>query len=76
MKMELQDIKKKTALVSGLITLISSIVAVAFLLTPKATILFGIVAIIACSASAGFCFGTTYAERFFKKEDDGKRAVK
>lgn len=74
--MDIQDIKKKTALVSGLITLVASAVAVAFLLTPKATILFGMVAIIACSASAGFCFGTTYAERLFKKEEDGKRAVK
>lgn len=74
--MDIQEVKKKTALVSGLITLVASAVAVAFLLTPKATILFGIVAIIACSASAGFCFGTTYAERLFKKEEDGKRAVK
>lgn len=74
--MDIQDIKKKTALVSGLITLVASAVAVAFLLTPKATILFGMIAIIACSASAGFCFGTTYAERLLKKEEDGKRAVK
>lgn len=69
--MDIQEVKKKTALVSGLITLISSIVAVAFLLTPKATILFGIIAIIACSVSAGFCFGATYAERLFKKDNNG-----
>ena len=69
--MDIQDIKKKTASVSGLITLISSIVAVAFLLTPKATILFGIIAIISCSVSAGFCFGSTYAERLLKKGNNG-----
>lgn len=69
--MELQDIKKKTASIRGVLTLISLIVTIAFLLTPKPPILFGIIAITICSISAGFGYGTTYAERLSKKENNG-----
>lgn len=69
--MDIQDIKKKTASIRGVLTLISSIVTLAFLLTPKPTILFGIITLTICSISAGFCFGATYAERLLKKDNNG-----
>lgn len=65
--MDLQDAKKKTASIRGVLTLISLIVTIAFLLTPKPPILFGIITLTICSISAGFGYGTTYVEKLLKK---------
>lgn len=65
--MDLQDIKKKTDLVSGIITLIVAVIVIPFIVIPKAPLLLGIAAIVVSCIGAGVIYGMRYVEKLLKK---------
>lgn len=71
--MEINEMKRKTNTACGIVAAISSIVAVVFLITPKAPLLLGLVAVTACSFGAGFGVGLGYYERLQEKDEKNQK---